>query len=80
MRDYTQRDQIEGPCSFTTSPHPHYPFGGESGSAGQNCVKKYSLSGSIYFEDYRPLFGICSCFHAFSGAADQLKGERLKKN
>ena len=78
MRDYSNRDPIEGPCSFTTSTQPFYPFGGESGREGQNCVKRYPLAGSIYFEDYRPLFGMNTCFHAFSGAEGELKGERLK--
>jgi hypothetical protein len=78
MRKYLLRDQIEGPYSFTTSPYPFDPFGGNSGAAGQNCVKKYPLAGSIYFEEYRPLFGMNTCFHAFSGAEGELNGELLK--
>jgi hypothetical protein len=78
MRDYPRRDPIEESCSFTTSAHPFYPFGGDSGAVGQNCVKKYPLAGSIYFEDYKPLFGMNTCFHSFSGAESELKGERMK--
>lgn len=77
MRDYPIRDPIEGPCSFKTSKKPFYPFGGDSGAEGENCVKKYPLAGSIYFEDYKPLFGMNTCFHAFSGAEGEIKGERL---
>jgi hypothetical protein len=29
MRDYSERDRIEESCSFTTSPSPFYPFGGD---------------------------------------------------
>jgi hypothetical protein len=77
MSEYSGRDAQEGPFPFKTSRSPFYPFGGESGATGKNCVKKYPLSGSIYFENYKPLFGIDSCFHAFSGAEGALKGERL---
>jgi hypothetical protein len=78
MKDYIEGDRIEDSCTFKTSPSSFYPFGGDSGIAGQNCVKKYPLAGSIYFEDYRPLFGMNTCFHAFSGAEDEVRGERLK--
>ena len=77
MKEYTERDAEEKPVSFKTSPSPYYPFGGEDGAPGQNCVKKYPISGSVYFEDCKPLLGISSCFHAFSGAEGALKGERL---
>ena len=77
MSEYFERDIEESPTPFKTSPSPFYPFGGESGLTGKNCVKKYPLPGSIYFENYKPLFGIDSCFHAFSGAEGALKGERL---
>jgi hypothetical protein len=81
MMEYTQRDAEERPISFKTSPYPFYPFRAEEdkndGIPGQNCVKKYPLSSAIYFQDYKPLFGIDTCFHAFSGAEAVLKGERL---
>ena len=77
MREYTERDAEEKPFPFKTSSSPYYPFGGEFGAGGQNCVKKYPISGSIYFDNYNPLFGLDSCFHAFSGAEGALKGERF---
>lgn len=76
-KEYSTRDDVESPCSFKTSPGPYYPFGGSSGIEGRNCSKKYPIAGSIYFSDCRPLFGIASCFHPFSGAENLLKGEQI---
>jgi hypothetical protein len=77
-KEYSSRDPQEFPQSFKTSQSPFYPFGGASGINGTNCVKRYPISSAIYFEQYRPLFGIATCFHAFSGAADALTGNRIK--
>jgi hypothetical protein len=76
-QEYISRDEIEQCYSFTTSPSPFYPFGGNYGQKAMNCVKKYPLAGAIYFEKYRPLFGIYACYHIFSGAEDILKGKTL---
>jgi len=75
--EYLIRDDVEEPVNFTTSPSPFYPFGGKSGLIGTNCVKKYPISGAIYLENYNCMFGIDTCFHAFSGAEPVLKGQRL---
>ena len=69
-----KRDNYESQCSFTTSQSPFFPFGGENGIRGTNCVKRYPIGNSIYLENERPLFGLATCFHAFSGAESALLG------
>lgn len=73
-KEYSIRDQVEESCTFRTSPAPYYPFGGSEGIEGKNCAKRYPLAGSIYFSDVRPMFGVATCFHAFSGAENSLNG------
>lgn len=76
-KEYSVRDDVEKPYSFTTSASPYYPFGGSNGIEGRNCNKRYPIAGSIYFSGNSPMFAIASCFHAFSGAESLLKGERI---
>lgn len=76
-QEYIARDEIEESCVFTTSPSPFYPFGGSTGQKAMNCIKRYPIAGTIYFENCTPLFGIYACYHVFSGAQDVLKGNRL---
>lgn len=76
--NYNARDQVEVPWVFKTSKAPFYPFGGTDGVTGSNCIKRYPLAGSIYFSEERPLFGLATCFHAFSGAENLLKGEQIE--
>ena len=77
MREYVKKDVNGKHIYFKTSPSPFYPFGGDRGMEGQNYVRLYFLYHSIYFEDYKPNFGIYTCFHTFSTAEDALRGERL---
>jgi hypothetical protein len=72
-KEYTVRDPREYEVPYKTSPEPYYPFGEFETKA---CVKKYPLPGAIYFDDLRPLFGIVSCSHVFSGADSDIKGPR----
>ncbi|MFB5601213.1 MAG: hypothetical protein ACE5SW_13415 [Nitrososphaeraceae archaeon] len=73
--EYTNRDRVEYPYLFTSSPEPFFPFGGQNGRVGRNCIKTYPLAGSIYLDQLRPLFGINSCFHSFSGSESSLIGK-----
>ena len=77
-KEYVSRDPHEFSQAFNTSPSPFYPFGGTNGMSGSNCVKRYPLAGAIYFEQYRPLFAIANCFHAFSGSEQALSGVKLE--
>jgi hypothetical protein len=76
-KEYDVRDQFEASCAFKTSKAPYYPFGGSGGLEGRNCAKRYPIAGSIYFSEERPLFGIATCFHAFSGAESMLRGQQI---
>jgi hypothetical protein len=76
-REYTARDSTEYRWTYSTSPEPFYPFGGPQGRASESCIKRYPLPGAIYFDELRPLFGIVSCFNAFSGAEKDLFGPVL---
>ena len=75
--EYQVRDPIEEKHPFTTSRSPFYPFGGENGVQGENCVKRYPISGSIYYDKWRPMFGIDTCFHSMSGAEGALHGQSI---
>ncbi len=76
-KDILERDSAEDKFEFKTSPSPYYPFGGQEGVKSHVCIKKYPMVASVYFEDTRPLFGIISCSHVFSGADKDIKGHRL---
>lgn len=75
--EFNERDQHETNFNYFTSRSPYYPFGGPKGRASKTCVKRYPLSGSLYFEETRPLFSLISCSHVFSGAEASIRGERL---
>ena len=77
MREYEIRDFNEYQFNYKTSPEPIYPFGGSEGSNGTTCVKKYPITGAIYTNELRPMFGITSCSHVFSGAEKDLRGKIL---
>jgi hypothetical protein len=77
MKDYNERDISEAQVEYRTSPGPFYPFGGSDGLQGATCVKKYPLAGAMYMNELRPLFGIVSCSHVFSGSEKDLRGEIL---
>jgi hypothetical protein len=68
MKEYRDRDFSEEPSEYTTSARPYYPFGGSDGLVGSTCVKKYPITGAIYLNEHRFLFGIISFSHVFSGA------------
>jgi len=53
--EYTRRDRIEYLYLFTSSPEPYFPFGGQNGRVGRNCVKTYPLAGSIFLDQFRTL-------------------------
>lgn len=76
--EYTKRDENEREFQYLTSPSPYYPFGGSEGRPFKTCVKKYPLSGSIYFEETKPLFALTACSHVFSGAEASINGDRIK--
>ena len=76
--EYTLRDEHERDFQYLTSSSPYYPFGGASGRTCKTCIKKYPLSGAIYFEETRPLFALAACSHVFSGAEASLDGDRLQ--
>lgn len=77
MKEYPERDFSEYVAKYKTSPKPFYPFGNSSGLDGSTCVKKYPIAGAIYLNHLRPMFGITSCSHVFSGAEKDLRGQIL---
>ncbi len=76
--EYMNRDEHEREFHYFTSPSPYYPYGGTEGRSCKTCVKKYPLSGSIYFEKTNPLFALTACSHVFSGSEASISGDRLK--
>ena len=77
MEEYAGRDFNEYEAKYKTSAEPFYPFGNSSGLDGSTCVKKYPIAGAIYLNNLRPMFGITSCSHVFSGAEKDLRGRLL---
>jgi hypothetical protein len=73
-KEYITRDPKEYEVHYSTASEPYYPFGKFE---TKECVKRYPLPGAIYFDDLRPIFGIVSCSHVFSGAESDIKCPRL---
>jgi hypothetical protein len=74
MKEFAERDFSEYEAKYKTSPEPFYPFGSSDGLDGSTCIKKYPIAGAIYLSNLKPMFGITSCSHVFSGAEKDLRG------